>query len=145
MHQWFLDFYDPPTKQKEQQQLPISFFYCSCRCIKKDQDSAFLKLSESSCLFSCGRCKPDVETFNALMNAHGRAGQWRWALNIFDDMIRAAVSSATLYLSGSLFLLRSLMNAGLSICVRGPVLRDGLSLNRMKVLDIVFSCNGRIV
>jgi pentatricopeptide repeat protein len=51
------------------------------------------------------------------MNAHGRAGQWRWALNIFDDMIRAAVSSATLYLSGSLFLLRSLMNAGLSLCV----------------------------
>jgi len=24
MHQWFLDFYDPPTKQKEKQQLPIS-------------------------------------------------------------------------------------------------------------------------
>jgi pentatricopeptide repeat protein len=63
------------------------------------------------------RCKPDVETFNALMNAHGRAGQWRWALNIFDDMIRAAVSSATLYLSGSLFLLRSLMNTGLYLCV----------------------------
>lgn len=34
------------------------------------------------------------------------------------------------------------MNAGLSLRVC-PVLRDGLSLNRMKVLDIVFSCNGR--
>jgi len=37
------------------------------------------------------RCKPDVETYNALINAHGRAGQWRWALNIMDDMLRAAV------------------------------------------------------
>lgn len=37
------------------------------------------------------RCKPDAETYNALINAHGRAGQWRWAMNIMDDMLRAAV------------------------------------------------------
>lgn len=37
------------------------------------------------------RCKPDVETYNALINAHGRAGQWRWALNIMEDMLQAAV------------------------------------------------------
>lgn len=37
------------------------------------------------------RCKPDAETYNALINAHGRAGQWRWSLNIFDDMLRSAV------------------------------------------------------
>lgn len=37
------------------------------------------------------RCKPDTETYNALISAHGRAGQWRWAMNIFDDMLRAAV------------------------------------------------------
>lgn len=37
------------------------------------------------------RCKPDVETYNALINAHGRAGQWRWAMNIMEDMLRAAV------------------------------------------------------
>ncbi|KAL9411763.1 hypothetical protein AB3S75_045378 [Citrus x aurantiifolia] len=37
------------------------------------------------------RCKPDAETYNALISAHGRAGQWRWAMNIFDDMLRAAV------------------------------------------------------
>ncbi|KAF7147532.1 hypothetical protein RHSIM_Rhsim03G0026900 [Rhododendron simsii] len=36
------------------------------------------------------RCKPDAETFNALINVHGRAGQWRWAMNIKDDMLRAA-------------------------------------------------------
>jgi pentatricopeptide repeat protein len=34
-----------------------------------------------------------VETYNALINVHGRAGQWRWALQIFDDMLRASVSS----------------------------------------------------
>jgi pentatricopeptide repeat protein len=38
------------------------------------------------------RCKPDVETYNALMNVHGRAGQWTWATQIFEDMLRAAVS-----------------------------------------------------
>lgn len=37
------------------------------------------------------RCKPDVETYNALINVHGRAGQWRWAMNIMEDMLRAAV------------------------------------------------------
>ncbi|KAJ0044041.1 hypothetical protein Pint_17868 [Pistacia integerrima] len=37
------------------------------------------------------RCKPNAETYNALINAHGRTGQWRWAMNIFDDMLRAAV------------------------------------------------------
>ncbi|KAF7147465.1 hypothetical protein RHSIM_Rhsim03G0025700 [Rhododendron simsii] len=37
------------------------------------------------------RRKPDAETFNALVNVHGRAGQWRWAMNIMDDMLRAAV------------------------------------------------------
>jgi len=44
-----------------------------------------------SCVVVVYRCKPDVETYNALINAHGRAGQWRWALNIMDDMLRAAV------------------------------------------------------
>ncbi|KAI8545780.1 hypothetical protein RHMOL_Rhmol07G0064800 [Rhododendron molle] len=39
---------------------------------------------------SIGGCKPDAETFNALINVHGRAGQWRWAMNIKDDMLRAA-------------------------------------------------------
>ncbi|KAG5539016.1 hypothetical protein RHGRI_019540 [Rhododendron griersonianum] len=43
-----------------------------------------------------GRCKPDAETFNALINVHGRAGQWRWAMNIKDDMLRAAVCICTL-------------------------------------------------
>ncbi|XP_073153720.1 pentatricopeptide repeat-containing protein At2g41720 isoform X1 [Henckelia pumila] len=38
------------------------------------------------------RCNPDVETYNALINAHGRAGQWRWGVNIMEDMLRAAVS-----------------------------------------------------
>ncbi|KAI8562293.1 hypothetical protein RHMOL_Rhmol03G0023200 [Rhododendron molle] len=42
------------------------------------------------------RCKPDAETFNALINVHGRAGQWRWAMNIKDDMLRAAVCICTL-------------------------------------------------
>uniref|UniRef100_A0A803R141 Pentatricopeptide repeat-containing protein n=1 Tax=Cannabis sativa TaxID=3483 RepID=A0A803R141_CANSA len=37
------------------------------------------------------RCKPDAETYNALINAHGRLGQWRWAKNIMEDMLRAAV------------------------------------------------------
>lgn len=36
-------------------------------------------------------CKPDAETYDALINAHGRAGQWRWAMNLMDDMLRAAV------------------------------------------------------
>ncbi|KAH7557229.1 hypothetical protein JRO89_XS11G0079600 [Xanthoceras sorbifolium] len=36
-------------------------------------------------------CKPDAETYNALINAHGRSGQWRWAMNIFDDMLHAAI------------------------------------------------------
>jgi len=52
------------------------------------------------CVVVICRCKPDVETYNALINAHGRAGQWRWAMNIMDDMLRAAV--CTLYFS-SLF------------------------------------------
>lgn len=43
------------------------------------------------------RCKPDAETYNALINAHGKAGQWRWAMNIMEDMLRAAV--CTLYFS----------------------------------------------
>ncbi|MED6169554.1 hypothetical protein PIB30_022338 [Stylosanthes scabra] len=43
------------------------------------------------------RCKPDAETYNSLINAHGRARQWRWAMNIMDDMLRAAV--CTLYFS----------------------------------------------
>ncbi|KAE9465924.1 hypothetical protein C3L33_02159, partial [Rhododendron williamsianum] len=43
-----------------------------------------------------GRCKPDAETFNALINVHGRAGQWRWAMNIKGDMLRAAVCICTL-------------------------------------------------
>lgn len=37
------------------------------------------------------RCKPDAETFNALIHTHARAGQWRWATNIMEDMLRAAV------------------------------------------------------
>ncbi|KAM7505449.1 hypothetical protein LguiB_004353 [Lonicera macranthoides] len=37
------------------------------------------------------KCKPDAETYNALINLHGRAGQWRWAMNIMEDMLRAAV------------------------------------------------------
>lgn len=37
------------------------------------------------------RCKPDAETYNALINTHGRAGQWRWAMTIMEDMLRAAV------------------------------------------------------
>lgn len=53
----------------------------------------------SNCVCVCVavicRCKPDAETYNALINAHGRAGQWRWAINIMDDMLRAAV--CTLY------------------------------------------------
>lgn len=45
------------------------------------------------CSITCNfaRCKPDVETYNALINVHGRAGQWRWAMNIMEDMLRAAV------------------------------------------------------
>ncbi|KAK6791217.1 hypothetical protein RDI58_010298 [Solanum bulbocastanum] len=37
------------------------------------------------------RCRPNVETYNALISAHGRAGQWRWAKNIMEDMLRASV------------------------------------------------------
>lgn len=37
------------------------------------------------------RCKPDVEIYNALISAHGQAGQWRWAMNIMEDMLQAAV------------------------------------------------------
>ena len=37
------------------------------------------------------RRKPDAETYNALINAHGRAGQWRWTTNIMEDMLRAVV------------------------------------------------------
>ncbi|KAI8534299.1 hypothetical protein RHMOL_Rhmol10G0079500 [Rhododendron molle] len=48
------------------------------------------------CRYFSGRCKPDAETFNALINVHGRAGQWRWAMNIKDDMLRAAVCICTL-------------------------------------------------
>jgi pentatricopeptide repeat protein len=45
------------------------------------------------------RCKPDAETYNALIHAHARMGQWRWALNIMDDMLRASVKhSLTLVL-----------------------------------------------
>ncbi|URE15279.1 PPR repeat [Musa troglodytarum] len=40
------------------------------------------------------RCKPDTETYNALINAHGRVGQWRWAMNIMEDMLQAAVGCA---------------------------------------------------
>lgn len=42
------------------------------------------------------RCKPDAETYNALINAHGRARQWRWAKNILEDMLRAAVCTRIL-------------------------------------------------
>ena len=52
-------------------------------------------------IFSTARCKPDAETYNALINAHGRARQWRWAMNIMDDMLRAAVGICFLpYLIG---------------------------------------------
>ncbi|TYH79798.1 hypothetical protein ES332_D03G087400v1 [Gossypium tomentosum] len=37
------------------------------------------------------RCKPDVDTYNALIHAHGQVGQWRWALNIMEDMLSAAI------------------------------------------------------
>lgn len=43
-------------------------------------------------------CKPDAETYDALINAHGRAGQWRWAMNLMDDMLRAAVCNFALFL-----------------------------------------------
>lgn len=42
-----------------------------------------------ACYF--GRCQPNVETYNSLISAHGRAGQWRWAKNIMEDMLRASV------------------------------------------------------
>ena len=48
------------------------------------------------------RCKPDAETYNALINAHGRAGQWRWAMNIMEDMLRAAVCIC-IFLPSSIF------------------------------------------
>lgn len=38
------------------------------------------------------RCKPDADIYNSLIHAHSRAGQWRWAINIMEDMLRAAVS-----------------------------------------------------
>ncbi|KAG8100312.1 hypothetical protein GUJ93_ZPchr0013g36133 [Zizania palustris] len=38
------------------------------------------------------RCKPDADIYNSLIHAHARAGQWRWAINIMEDMLRAAVS-----------------------------------------------------
>ncbi|WVZ62444.1 hypothetical protein U9M48_012196 [Paspalum notatum var. saurae] len=34
------------------------------------------------------RCKPDADTYNSLIHAHARAGQWRWAINIMEDMQR---------------------------------------------------------
>ncbi|KAL6639046.1 hypothetical protein ACP70R_022776 [Stipagrostis hirtigluma subsp. patula] len=36
------------------------------------------------------RCKPDADIYNSLIHAHARAGQWRWAINIMEDMQRAA-------------------------------------------------------
>ncbi|KAG6416450.1 hypothetical protein SASPL_123880 [Salvia splendens] len=45
---------------------------------------------ESMCKLQI-RCKPDVETYNSLIHAHGRAGQWRWGMNIMEDMLRAAI------------------------------------------------------
>ena len=32
------------------------------------------------------RCRPDVHAFTLLMAAHVRAGQWREAMALFDDM-----------------------------------------------------------
>ncbi|GMP61748.1 hypothetical protein CsSME_00024089 [Camellia sinensis var. sinensis] len=56
------------------------------------------------------RCKPDAETYNALINAHGRAGQWRWAMNIMEDMLRASVCTLIPYQTSAcnvfLFMLR---------------------------------------
>ncbi|KAL7197454.1 hypothetical protein ACSBR2_020070 [Camellia fascicularis] len=48
-------------------------------------------------VFAMLRCKPDAETYNALINAHGRAGQWRWAVNIIQDMLRASVGTLIPY------------------------------------------------
>ncbi|MFQ6665919.1 hypothetical protein Gotur_032470 [Gossypium turneri] len=42
-------------------------------------------------LLSFGWCKPVVDTYNALSHAHGQVGQWRWALNIMEDMLSAAI------------------------------------------------------
>nr|CAB3456087.1 unnamed protein product [Digitaria exilis] len=36
------------------------------------------------------RCKPDADTYNSLIHVHARAGQWRWAINIMENMQRAA-------------------------------------------------------
>ena len=52
---------------------------------------------------SISRCKPDAETYNALISAHARAGQWRWAMNIMDDMLRAAVCNCILPSNRSLW------------------------------------------
>lgn len=53
------------------------------------------KIFLSHGLSFAARCKPDVETYNALINVHGRTGQWRWAMNIMEDMLRAAVCICT--------------------------------------------------
>lgn len=52
--------------------------------------------SKSNIFFLNFRCKPDVETYNALMNAHGRAGKWQWASDIFDDMLKDGVETCLL-------------------------------------------------
>lgn len=46
------------------------------------------------------RCKPDAETYNALINAHGRAGQRRWAMNIMG-YASCIYSSESVYLQQS--------------------------------------------
>lgn len=43
-----------------------------------------------------------METYNALINVHARAGNWRWAMSIFDDMLRAAVSMQKIPCSSSM-------------------------------------------
>ena len=37
------------------------------------------------------RCKPDAVSYNALINAHGRARQLDWANEMFDEMLQAGV------------------------------------------------------
>ncbi|KAF3794191.1 Pentatricopeptide repeat-containing protein [Nymphaea thermarum] len=58
--------------------------YC-CNCESR------LSLNPLKLQLRISLCKPDAESYNALINAHGRKGQWRWAMNIMDDMFRAAI------------------------------------------------------
>ncbi|KAK1382999.1 hypothetical protein POM88_020734 [Heracleum sosnowskyi] len=102
----FDDFQE--TCSDQEQTLPIlkkiDDLSCKVQNLRKEPYSSLqeitfnvLMLQVKSCSliyhFST-RCKPDAETYSALISVHARAGQWCWAMNIMEDMLRAALQLA---------------------------------------------------